>query len=176
MSDEARRGLPEVTRGRLAIAGGLLRLPDQLPKELAAQVILTGEPLSASAALTHGLVNDVVSADRGAVGGASEQARHAVPSRDLGSDWNPVTWSENDAELDRLLKSGDLAEGLTAFRRESGHLSGEVSKARGDTCSFAHSVAKTESGVTFTSLCPIVPRTPVEAGRGMGRRVDHDHD
>lgn len=119
MSDEARRGLPEVTRGRLATAGGLLRLPDQLPKELAAQVILTGEPLSASVALTHGRVNDVVSADRGAVGGASEQARHAVPSRDLGSDWNPVTWSENDAELDRLLKSGDLAEGLTAFRREA---------------------------------------------------------
>jgi enoyl-CoA hydratase len=53
----AKFGLPEVKRGLVAAAGGLLRLPKILPYQLAMQVALTGEPLTAEAAHAHGLVN-----------------------------------------------------------------------------------------------------------------------
>jgi enoyl-CoA hydratase len=54
---DAKFGLPEVKRGLVAAAGGLLRLPKILPYQLAMQVALTGEPLTAEAAHAHGLVN-----------------------------------------------------------------------------------------------------------------------
>lgn len=54
---DAKFGLPEVKRGLVAAAGGLLRLPKVLPYQLAMQVALTGEPLTAETAHEHGLVN-----------------------------------------------------------------------------------------------------------------------
>jgi enoyl-CoA hydratase len=69
-SDTARFGLPEVKRGLLASAGGLLRLPRQLPPRLALELALTGEPIDARVALQHGLINRVVP-----VGQALEHAR-----------------------------------------------------------------------------------------------------
>jgi enoyl-CoA hydratase len=54
---DAKFGLPEVKRGLVAAAGGLLRLPKILPYQLAMQVALTGEPLTAETAHAHGLVN-----------------------------------------------------------------------------------------------------------------------
>ena len=42
-SEEARFGLPEVTRGLVAAAGGLLRLPRRIPYHLAMEIALTGE-------------------------------------------------------------------------------------------------------------------------------------
>lgn len=53
---DARFGLPEVKRGLVAAAGGLLRLPKILPYQLAMLVALTGEPLTAETAHAHGLV------------------------------------------------------------------------------------------------------------------------
>jgi enoyl-CoA hydratase len=54
---DAMFGVPEVKRGLVASAGGLLRLPKILPYQLAMQVALTGEPLTAESAHFHGLVN-----------------------------------------------------------------------------------------------------------------------
>ncbi|TWF95630.1 crotonase/enoyl-CoA hydratase family protein [Saccharopolyspora dendranthemae] len=54
---DAKFGLPEVKRGLVAAAGGLLRLPKTLPYQLAMQIALTGDPLTAELAHQHGMVN-----------------------------------------------------------------------------------------------------------------------
>lgn len=58
-ADNARFGLPEVKRGLVAAAGGLLRLPRQVPSHLAAEWALTGEYISAAEARAAGLVNRI---------------------------------------------------------------------------------------------------------------------
>lgn len=61
-ADDARFGLPEVKRGLVAAAGGLLRLPRRIPYHLAMELALTGDPVTASRAYEMGLVNRVVAA------------------------------------------------------------------------------------------------------------------
>ena len=58
--DDAVFGLPEVTRGLIASAGGLYRLPRIIPARIATELIITGQSITAKAALSHGLVNRVV--------------------------------------------------------------------------------------------------------------------
>ena len=59
-SERSTFGLPEVKRGIFAGAGGLIRLPRQVPPKIAMQLALTGDALSAHDALHWGLVNEVV--------------------------------------------------------------------------------------------------------------------
>ena len=56
-------GLPEVKRGILPGAGGTQRLPRALPLGVALEMILTGSPIDAQAALRWGLVSHVVARD-----------------------------------------------------------------------------------------------------------------
>ncbi|KMS82404.1 crotonase/enoyl-CoA hydratase family protein [Prauserella rugosa] len=63
-ASDAKFGLPEVKRGLVAAAGGLLRLPKALPYQLAMQVALTGDPLTAEMAHQHGLVNTLTDPGR----------------------------------------------------------------------------------------------------------------
>ena len=56
-STVARFGLPEVKRSLIASAGGLVRLPRVIPKNIAMQMALTGEPISAEQAHLFGMVN-----------------------------------------------------------------------------------------------------------------------
>jgi enoyl-CoA hydratase/carnithine racemase len=56
-ADNAKFGLPEVTRGLIAAAGGLYRLPRVLARQLANEVIATGKPLEASRCYELGIVN-----------------------------------------------------------------------------------------------------------------------
>lgn len=56
-SPNARFGLPEVKRSLVAAAGGLARLPRKLPPNVAMEMILTGDPISAERAAELGLVN-----------------------------------------------------------------------------------------------------------------------
>ncbi|MER6221526.1 crotonase/enoyl-CoA hydratase family protein [Streptomyces sp. 900105755] len=72
-ADDARFGLPEVTRGLVAAAGGLVRLPRRLPYHVASRVLLTGEPLTAAEGKDYGLVN-VLTPPGGALDGALELA------------------------------------------------------------------------------------------------------
>ena len=53
----ARLGIPEVKRSLVAAGGGLLRLPRVLPRNVAVELALTGEPLDAERAHELGLVN-----------------------------------------------------------------------------------------------------------------------
>ena len=59
-SDTARFGIPEVQRGLIAAAGGLIRLPKRVPLAMALEMAMTGDPISAAKAAELGLVNRVV--------------------------------------------------------------------------------------------------------------------
>ena len=52
-----RLGVPEVKRSLVPAAGGLLRLPRVLPRTIATELILTGDPIDAERAYELGLVN-----------------------------------------------------------------------------------------------------------------------
>jgi crotonobetainyl-CoA hydratase/dehydration protein DpgD len=59
-SSDAVFALPEVQLGLIAGAGGVFRLPRQLPLKIAMGHLLTGRRMDAATALRHGLVNEVV--------------------------------------------------------------------------------------------------------------------
>lgn len=59
-SREARFGLPEVKRGLVANAGGLIRLPRQVPARIANELVYTGDMVDAARLAAHGLINRVV--------------------------------------------------------------------------------------------------------------------
>src|SRR5256712_7344367 len=65
---DARFGLPEVKLGLLPGAGGTQRLPRVVGVETALQMIVSGEPIGADAALTHGLIDAIVEGDLAAAG------------------------------------------------------------------------------------------------------------
>ena len=59
-STQASFGLPEVKRSLIAAAGGLHRLRRRVPYALAAEMLLTGEPIDAARAQAAGLLNALV--------------------------------------------------------------------------------------------------------------------
>ena len=69
----ARFGLPEVKRGLVARGGGALRLATRIPRALALEMLMTGEPIDAARAADLGLINRVV-ADGEALAVAHELA------------------------------------------------------------------------------------------------------
>jgi crotonobetainyl-CoA hydratase len=128
-ADTATFGLPEVRRGLIAAAGGLVRLPDQLPRKVAMQMILTGQPIDAATALRWGLVNEVVSPDRvletalalahqiaaNAPLAVQASKRVARGIRDGSVPAESDAWAANDHEILALMSSEDAIEGPTAF-------------------------------------------------------------
>lgn len=60
IGENAVLGLPEVKRGLIAGAGGVYRLPRQIPRTIALEMIAVGEPVDAARAYALGLVNAVV--------------------------------------------------------------------------------------------------------------------
>jgi enoyl-CoA hydratase len=59
-SRAARFGVPEVKRALVAAAGALFRLPQALPRNVALELVLTGEPIHVERAYHFGMVNRVV--------------------------------------------------------------------------------------------------------------------
>jgi crotonobetainyl-CoA hydratase len=59
-STAAEFALPEVKLGLMADSGGVLRLPQRLPRAIATELLLTGRRMTAPEALHWGLVNRVV--------------------------------------------------------------------------------------------------------------------
>jgi enoyl-CoA hydratase len=53
----AKLGIPEVKRALVAAGGGLLRLPRMLPRNIAYELALTGDPITAERGHEFGLVN-----------------------------------------------------------------------------------------------------------------------
>src|ERR671912_689402 len=64
----ARFGLPEVKLGLLPGAGGTQRLPRVVGPEKALQMIVSGDPIGADAALKSGLIDEIVDGDLTAAG------------------------------------------------------------------------------------------------------------
>ncbi|WP_283161949.1 crotonase/enoyl-CoA hydratase family protein [Pseudonocardia sp. Ae707_Ps1] len=131
LADHATLGLPEVTRGLVAAAGGLLRLHRQMPPKLAFEAVFTGDPIDAATAKHHGLVNRVVPAERvldEALDLADRIADNApmavraskrIMSRSTtGSDWDDEVWAMNESEFAAVRRSNDAREGATAFAQK----------------------------------------------------------
>lgn len=122
-------GFPEVTRGLVAAAGGVLRLQRQIPQKFALEAVLTGEPIPAERAAELGLVNRVV--DDGTVVDAAlalaERIAQNAPlavqasksflyrAADFGSDWNDDVWQAHDDAVMPVFATEDALEGARAF-------------------------------------------------------------
>jgi enoyl-CoA hydratase len=61
-ADNAKFGIPEVKRGLAAAAGGLMKLPRQIPSRLAMELAITGDFITSQRAYEIGLVNQIVPA------------------------------------------------------------------------------------------------------------------
>lgn len=119
-------GIPEVKRGLIAGAGGLVRLPRWISSPIAMELALTGDPISAWRAFDLGLINKAVEAGElleEAVALAtriSTNSPMAVQSSKriitAGADLSgPELWAINDAAVVDIVNSGDAREGAQAF-------------------------------------------------------------
>lgn len=122
----AQFGLPEVKRGLVASSGGLMRLAHRLPRNLAMEMALVGDPLSAEQAFALGLVNRLVETGN-ALAEAKVLAQRIIANAPLavGASKRIVnssrTWTDPDMfELQRPIAtevngSSDAREGARAF-------------------------------------------------------------
>ncbi|MGA7705392.1 MAG: crotonase/enoyl-CoA hydratase family protein [Solirubrobacteraceae bacterium] len=122
----AKLGIPEVKRSLVAAGGALLRLPRSLPYNVAMELALTGDPISAERAADLGLVNrlaDPGAAVEVALGLAAEIALNAplaltASKRILQEqrDWSSAEmWEAQSAISEPVFTSEDAREGATAF-------------------------------------------------------------
>lgn len=125
-TDATKIGLPEVKRGLVANAGGLVRLPRQLPPRIAAELVLTGDIVPIADLAPHGIVNRIVPA-----GSALAEARAlaqriaengplaiAASKRVMQSsiDWSSVEMFDRQNVITMpVFSSADAKEGATAF-------------------------------------------------------------
>jgi enoyl-CoA hydratase len=125
-STEARFGLPEVKRSLVAAAGGLFRLPRTLPRKIALEVIMTGDPISAERAAHFGLVNELcepgqaLERARALADRIAENAPLAVrESRAIALETvdapDEVGWKRSGEGMMKLASTEDFQEGPRAF-------------------------------------------------------------
>ena len=125
-SEDASFGLPEVTRGLIAGAGGLLRLPRQIPHHLAMEIGLTGSRFPAARLYEAGLINRLVPAGEALTAAralAAQIARNAPLA--LAATKRIITESANwpsdeafarqDEIIGPVFTSADAREGAAAF-------------------------------------------------------------
>ena len=119
-------GIPEEKRSLGAAAGGLFRLPRKIPFNIAMEMALTGDPVSAEVAHHHGLVNRLCEPGQAldvAVALAEQICANApVAVREtrkivLEATTAPdeVGWRMSIEGMARAMGSEDFSEGLTAF-------------------------------------------------------------
>lgn len=125
-STTATFGIPEVKRALVAAAGGLFRLPRKLPRNIAMEAALTGDPLSAERAHHFGMVNELC-AEGEALTTAQALAERIVANAPLAvresrkiilaatdAD-DEVGWRMSVEAIAKMMQSEDLSEGLMAF-------------------------------------------------------------
>jgi len=125
-ADHAVFGIPEVQRGLIAGAGGLVRLPRRIARAVALEMALTGEPLSAARALDVGLVNRVVAPDQ-VLATAMELAQRICQNAPLAVRTSKRVmldameldesgaWELNNEAFAQIASSPDALEGAIAF-------------------------------------------------------------
>lgn len=121
----AKFGIPEAKRGLAAAAGGLVRLPRQIPPRLAMELALTGDFVSADRAHEMGLINRVT--DGPALEGALELAAAITANGPLAvarskqvivesREWSEAEmWKKQSETLGNLFMTEDAREGAAAF-------------------------------------------------------------
>ncbi|KAF0965656.1 enoyl-CoA hydratase-related protein [Rhodococcus sp. T7] len=129
IDETASLGLPEVRRGLMAAAGGVLRIQNQVPPKVAAEIALTGQPISAARAYELGLVNKIAP-EGAAVETALELAATIAANAPLAvrqsktamfesskaaSGWSQEAWDANLAAARVVFASDDAKEGGRAF-------------------------------------------------------------
>lgn len=125
-ADDAHFGIPEVKRGLVAGAGGLLRLPRQIPFRMAMEFALTGEFFNARRAYELGFVNRL--ADHGSALEVAKQLAAAIASNGplavaiskqilQGSqDWSTdEMFARQRSYIRQITDSEDAIEGPRAF-------------------------------------------------------------
>ncbi len=125
-SQSASFGLPEVRRSLVPICGGLFRAPKALPRTIARELLLTGEPISAERAERLGLVNQLC-----ASGQAENEALTLAETiclngpvairetmrflRELDVADEQLGWAETVHSEDVIRTAADTLEGVNAF-------------------------------------------------------------
>jgi enoyl-CoA hydratase len=128
-ASDAKFGIPEVKRGLAAAAGGLVKLPKQIPSRIAMELALTGDFISAQRAYELGLINRV--SDSGAaLEGALELAAKIAANGPLAiaaslkvlsgaQDWRSDEMFARQREIVApVFTSEDAIEGATAFAQK----------------------------------------------------------
>ncbi|OAA27828.1 enoyl-CoA hydratase/carnithine racemase [Frankia sp. EI5c] len=122
----ARFGLPEVKRGLMPDFGGSFRITRVLPRNVANEMLATGDNITAERAERFGLVN-VLTEPGGALDGALALADRVIANAPLAvraaldvarhetAGDESASWAHSDAAHARLLESADVAEGIAAF-------------------------------------------------------------
>ena len=125
-SKDSAFGIPEVKRGLVAGGGGLLRLPQRIPYQIAMELALTGDNLPAQRAHELGLVNMLTEPGK-ALDGALELAERITANGPLAvaatkriitesRGWNPENmFGEQLKILMPVFASNDAKEGAIAF-------------------------------------------------------------
>jgi enoyl-CoA hydratase len=125
-ADNAKFGIPEVKRGLAAAAGGLMRLPRQIPARLAMELAITGDFITAQRAYEIGLVNQIVPAGT-ALEAAKALAAKIVANGPLAvavskqviqesADWSAdEMWKKQQDLVMPIFGSEDAMEGSIAF-------------------------------------------------------------
>jgi enoyl-CoA hydratase len=128
-SRDARFGLPEVKRGLAAAGGGLVRLPRRIPQNIAMEIALTGEMVTAERLETYGLINRLCEPGQ-ALQVATELAQVIAANAPMGvsaskrvvirqRDWSTETMFEQQESITRpVLDSEDAREGARAFKEK----------------------------------------------------------
>ena len=119
-------GLPEVKRSLVAGAGGVFRLPQQIPERIAMEMVMTGDHYTAERMYECGLVNAL--ADEGkALEGAKELAARIAINGTLATaaskkimkeykSWpHDEIWTRQQDIMNPVFASEDAREGATAF-------------------------------------------------------------
>jgi enoyl-CoA hydratase len=122
----ARLGIPEVKRSLVAAGGALMRLPRALPRNVALEMALTGDPIDAERAYALGLVNrltepgDAVDTARRLAGSIAGNGPLALAATKRimaeAADWPDAEFFERQRPIiEPVFKSEDAREGATAF-------------------------------------------------------------
>ena len=120
-------GVPEVKRSLVAAGGGLFRLPRALPRNIAMELALTGDPITAERAQELGLVNALVEPGEAldAALALAERINANAPlavrasRRVLLGAYEPVEddehWIRSNGAFARIAQTQDFQEGPRAF-------------------------------------------------------------
>lgn len=125
-AEDAKFGVPEVKRGLVAAAGGVIRLPRRIPYHVAMEYVLTGDHMPAADAHRFGLVNKLVPKGQ-ALQAAIEMAARITANGPLAIaaskrivaesfDWHAEEMWKKQAEIIApVFTSADAREGAAAF-------------------------------------------------------------